>query len=209
MQMAAGDVGIAVAKAEEAEVMAGLGHVDITVAYPAVGKVRAEEIARLARTHRIGVAVDSAYVMEGLEDAANAYGVEIGIWVMPDAGLHRCGVSDPRAFMELAGHARRSPCLRYEGVQVYLGHLYGASAFDPASFEGINRVWDPAYRSLCSAGLTPEKVSSRSTPSLFNTHRIHHVNPTHMRSQDFSDRGKAQPRIIAPLFCGKERIEDS
>ena len=177
MQMETGDVGIAVAKAEEAEVMAdGLGNVDITVAYPAVGKARAEKIARLARTHPIGVAVDSEYVMEGLEDAATAYGVEIGISVMLDAGLHRCGVSDPQALVKLGEYARQSPSLRYEGIQMYVGHLYGEAADDPASFERINRIWDPAYESLCSAELTPERVSSGSTPSLFNTHRIHHVN---------------------------------
>ncbi len=176
MQMEAGDVGIAVAKAEEAEVMAGLGRVDITVAYPAVGKARAEKIARLAKTHPIGVAVDSEFAMEGIADAAAAYGVEIGICVMLDAGLHRCGVSDPQASVKLGEYARQSPCLRYEGIQMYVGHLYGAAADDPASFERINRIWDPVHESLCSAGLTPERVSSGSTPSLFNTHRIHHVN---------------------------------
>ena len=176
MQMEAGGVGIAVAKAEEAEVMSGLGYVDITVAYPAVGKARAEKIAHLARTHAIGVAVDSEFVMEGLADSASAYGVEIGICVMLDVGLHRCGVADPRALIALAEYARRCPSLRYEGIQMYPGHLYGDAARDPASFERINRIWDPAHESLCSAGLTPEKVSSGSTPSLFNTHRIHHVN---------------------------------
>ncbi|EFK10374.1 alanine racemase, N-terminal domain protein [delta proteobacterium NaphS2] len=176
MQMAMGDVSIAVAKAEEAQVMVGLGHVDITVAYPAVGKARAEKIARLAGTHKIGVAVDSEYVMKGLEDAATAYGVEIGISVMLDAGLHRCGVSDPQALITLGEYARQSPSLRYEGVQMYVGHLYGEAADDPASFERINRIWDPAYESLCSVGLTPERVSLGSTPSLFNSHRIHHVN---------------------------------
>ena len=176
MQMAMGDVGIAVAKAEEAEVMAGLGPVDITVAYPAVGKTRAEKIARLAGTHKIGVAVDSEYVMKELEDAATAYGVEIGISVILDTGLHRCGVSDPQALVTLGEYARQSPSLRYEGVQMYVGHLHGEAADDPASFERINRIWDPAYKSLCAAELTTERVSSGSTPSLFNTHRIHHVN---------------------------------
>jgi D-serine deaminase-like pyridoxal phosphate-dependent protein len=103
MQLDAGDVGIAVAKADEPAVMAALGNVDMTVAYPAVGKVRADKIARLAGTHRTRVAVDSQYAMEGLADAATTHGV------------------------------------------------------------------------LCSAGLAPEMVSSGSTPSLFNSHRIHHV----------------------------------
>ena len=41
MQIDAGAVGIAVAKADEARVMANLGDVDITVAYPIVGETRA------------------------------------------------------------------------------------------------------------------------------------------------------------------------
>jgi len=92
-------VGIAVAKAGEARVMAELGNVDMTVAYPAVGKVRADTIARLAWTHRIRVAVDSEYVMAGLAHAAATHEVAIGICIMFDAGLHRCGVSDPAALL--------------------------------------------------------------------------------------------------------------
>jgi len=175
MQMDAGAVGIAVAKADEAAVMAGLGNVDMTVAYPAVGKVRADKIARLAGTHRIRVAVDSQYVMEGLADAATTHGVEIGICVMFDAGLHRCGVSDPAVVVRLGRYAQQCPVLRYDGIQMYLGHLYGDAANAPESFERINRTWEPAHAALCSAGLTPEMASSGSTPSLFNSHRIHHV----------------------------------
>jgi len=166
MQLDAGAVGIAVAKADEAWVMAGLGDVDITVAYPAVGKVRADRIARLARSHRVKVAIDSVVVMEGLADAATQQRVELGICVMFDAGLHRCGVSDPGAVVALGRYAQQCPGLRYDGIQMYLGHLYGESAGAPESFREVNRKWEPAHAALCFAGLTPEMVSSGSTPSL-------------------------------------------
>ncbi|MDZ7695825.1 MAG: alanine racemase [Deltaproteobacteria bacterium] len=149
---------------------------DISIAYPAVGKARADRIARLARTHRIRVAVDSEVVMSGLAAAAATYDVDIGICVMFDAGLHRCGVSDPAALVRLGRYAQGCPGLRYDGVQMYLGHLYGGAANDPANFQQINQLWRPAYDALCSAGLTPEMVSSGSTPSLFHTHVIDHVN---------------------------------
>ena len=175
MQMDAGAVGIAVAKADEAAIMAELGDVDITVAYPAVGKARADRIACLARTHRIRVAVDSEYVMAGLAHSAAAHGVDIGISVMFDAGLHRCGVSDPEAMVDLGRYVQKCPGLRYDGIQMYLGHLYGGSARDPAQIRQINRLWETAYEALSSAGIAPERVSSGSTPSLFNTHQLDHV----------------------------------
>ena len=177
MQIDSGAVGIAVAKADEAKVMGNLGgDVDITVAYPVVGRARTETVARLARKHSITVAADSRYVMDGLSRAAAVHNSVIGIHVIFDAGLHRCGVSDPEQLVKLAQYARTRPGLRYDGIQIYLGHLYGDAAVDPGSFDKINRLWGPAHKALCSAGLAPETVSSGSTPSLFNTHLLGHVN---------------------------------
>jgi D-serine deaminase-like pyridoxal phosphate-dependent protein len=48
MQLDCGAVGLAVAKVEEAEVMATLGPIDLTIAFPAVGTARAQRIARLS-----------------------------------------------------------------------------------------------------------------------------------------------------------------
>ncbi len=175
-QLQAGAAGIAVAKVGEAEVMSRLGDVDITVAYPAVGEDRAKRIARLARTHRIRVAVDSTYLMDALSDAALESGSEIGIHVMFDAGLHRCGYADPETVTRLAAYAERMKGLRYDGIQLYLGHLYGEAAHESRSFDAINKQWKPVYEALCHADLCPHMVSSGSTPSLFNTHMVEHVN---------------------------------
>ena len=176
MQIDSGAAGIAVAKAGEAEVMAKLGNVDITVAYPAVGIARAERLVKLSRKQNVRVAADSEYVMDELASAAVKHGATIGILVMFDAGLHRCGVSDPGQIVKLAQYANARPGLRYDGIQMYLGHLYGDAARDPQSFKRINQLWCPVYEALCTAGLQPETVSSGSTPSLENTHLVNHVN---------------------------------
>ncbi len=176
MQIDCGAVGIAVAKVGEAEIMAKPGNIDITVAYPAIGPARAEKLAKLSFKQKIRVAADSEYGMNELSNAAAKHNTTIGILVMFDAGLHRCGVSDPHRIVKLARHLKTLPGLRYDGIQMYLGHLYGTAAGDPESFNQINLLWEPAYEALCKAGLRPETVSSGSTPSLENTHLVHHVN---------------------------------
>ncbi len=176
MQMAAGAVGIAVARVGEARVMAGHGNTDITVAYPVLGSCSANDIAGLARHHAVRVAVDSEYIVDGLSGAAHRHDSVIGIHIMFDAGLHRCGLSDPAQVLALARYVEENEGLRYEGIQLYLGHLYGDAAVNPESFEQVNALWQPVYDRLCEAGVPPETVSSGSTPSLFNTHRICHVN---------------------------------
>ena len=176
MQMAAGAVGIAVARVGEARVMAAHGNRDITVAYPVLGSHNTNDIAGLARHHAVRVAVDSEYLVDGLSAAAMRHDSVIGIHIMLDAGLHRCGLSDPAQVLALVRYVEKKAGLRYEGIQLYLGHLYGDAAVNPERFEQVNALWQPAYDRLCDAGLPPKTVSSGSTPSLFNTHRISHVN---------------------------------
>lgn len=94
MQTGAGAAGIAVAKVSEAEQMVENEKGDITVAYPALGRQRGERIATLAEQHFIRVAVDSEYLMNELSDAALRHHTVIGIHIMFDAGLHRCGTAD-------------------------------------------------------------------------------------------------------------------
>ncbi len=176
MQLDSGAVGLAVAKVKEAEVMARLGPVDITVAYPAVGSARTKRLAELSLKQTIRVAVDSGYLLDELGTAALKHNTTIGILVIFDAGLHRCGIADPGQIVKLSQHAELHPGLRFDGIQMYLGHLYGNAAGNPQSFEQINRLWKPVYEALCIAGLQPETVSSGSTPSLENTHLVSHVN---------------------------------
>ncbi|WP_027355034.1 alanine racemase, partial [Desulfosarcina sp. BuS5] len=176
LQIDTGAVGIAVAKVGEAEKMAELGWLDITIAYPAIGNERALRLAGLSCKQKIRVAVDSEYGIDELAKAAAMHKTVIGIHIMFDAGLHRCGVSDQEQIIRLAQHIEKHAGLRYEGIQIYLGHLYGDAAGNPQSFKQINRLWEPVYEALCSAGFCPQTVSSGSTPSLEKTHLVSHVN---------------------------------
>ena len=176
MQMAAGAAGIAVAKATEALALAPKERGDITVAYPALGQERARIIAKLSTEHRVRVAADSRALMDGLALAARQYQTRIGIHIMFDAGLHRCGVADADQVLSLARYARESQGLCYDGIQLYMGHLYGDAARDPETVHRVNHLWKPVYKALCRENLRPETVSSGSTPSLFETHRIHGIN---------------------------------
>lgn len=49
------------------------------------------------------------------------------------------------------------------------------------------KLWNPAYQALCRAGLAPETVSSGSSPSLFNTHLINHVNEIRVGTMYLND----------------------
>lgn len=175
MQMDAGAVGIAVAKAGEAEVMAAAGNGDITVTYPAMGYHRTDRIAKLAATQKIRVAVDSRRGIDELSAAAVRHGTPLGIMVMLDAGLHRCGLAEPDEVTDLARYAGSRPGLRFDGIQIYLGQLYGAAASNRENFDAVRRIWEPVFAALCGKGLRPECVSSGATPSLFNTHLIPHI----------------------------------
>ncbi|MBC2704390.1 alanine racemase [Desulfobacula sp.] len=187
MQLDSGAKGIACAKAGEAEIMAEINDVDITVAYPVVGNARAESLAKLSLKHNVRVAVDSQYIMDQLAFAAADYNTVIGILVMFDAGLHRCGFVGPEQIIKLAQYAKNLETLRYDGIQMYLGHLYGESARNVQNFEQINQMWVPVYDALCSAGLKPEIVSSGSTPSLENTHLIPHINEIRVGTAVYND----------------------
>ena len=152
-----------------------------------MGAWRVDTLARLARRHNIRVAVDTEYLIDELARAAADHDITIGILVMFDAGLHRCGVSDPGQLTRLAGLAASRKGLRYDGVQIYLGHLYGDAANSAESFETVNRLWEPAYEALASAGLRPALVSSGSTPSIFNSHRVRHVNEIRVGTAVYQD----------------------
>ena len=176
IQKDAGAVGIAVAKASEAEAMAPACRGDITVAYPVLGHHSATRLAKLASTRKIRIAVDSFQAIDDLSAAAEEFKTTLGIMVIVDAGLHRCGVTQPAEAMALARYVEKSPGLCFDGVQLYLGHLYGETVLNPETFEPIRHKLETVCTLLCREKIRPVCVSSGSTPSLFSTHLLPQVN---------------------------------
>lgn len=135
MQLDGGAVGLTVAKLGEAEVFADAGVTDLLVAYPIVGQAKLARLVALARRlasargGRLAVAVDAISTAATISRAADAAGVEIGVRVEVDTGMHRLGVEPASAaLVELALAVGSLPGLRFEGVMTHEGQAYQAAS---------------------------------------------------------------------------------
>src|SRR5689334_3225656 len=77
LQMDAGAIELAVAKAGEAEVMASASR-DILIAYPAFDRGRCDRIAQLAKDRTIRIGIDSTFAANCIAEAARRAGTTIG-----------------------------------------------------------------------------------------------------------------------------------
>ena len=122
MQLEAGAIGLTVAKVGEAQIMAEASD-DLLMAYPAIHPQRCLDLARLAKTKTIRVAVDSTTAADRISEGAKAEGSTVGVLVDLDVGLHRTGVQNPAEALSLAQHIDKRPNVRLDGLMFYPGHL--------------------------------------------------------------------------------------
>lgn len=122
-QLAAGALGVCVAKVSEAEALLAAGVRGILVTGPVAipGKIR-----RLVNLVRVApdtmVVVDHATGADLLEAALREQGLTMDVLLDVDVGLHRTGVVLSEA-PRLAEHIRKLAHLRLRGLQAYAGHL--------------------------------------------------------------------------------------
>ncbi len=141
MQLAAGAVGIAVAKVGEAEVMPGD---DVLIGYPVLpGK--AARIREILESRRIMVALDS------VESAKASKGIPALVEV--DVGVGRCGVQDPRQLVRVA-----RACSDFRGL------FYWPSWLDDEDFRKAERKIAACLVARKESGLEARIVSGGSTP---------------------------------------------
>jgi D-serine deaminase-like pyridoxal phosphate-dependent protein len=122
-QVEAGAVGICVQKTSEAEVMVNGGIRDVFVSNEVIGQRKTDRLANLATKGKISVAVDSKLGVQQLAQSAKSGGVEIGVYLDVDVGMHRCGVG-PEDVAELAKQVSESSNLHLVGVMGYDGHSF-------------------------------------------------------------------------------------
>ena len=92
-QLAAGAVGLTVAKLDEVEALVDAGIDDpILLAYEIVAAPKLERAIGLASRAPLTFAVDSAEGARRLASAATAAGLTVDVWIEIDSGLARCGV---------------------------------------------------------------------------------------------------------------------
>ena len=165
-QVEAGAIGICVQKTEEAEVMVKHGVKDVFVSNEVIGMQKTNRLAGLASMAKISVAVDSEMGITQLSQSAQSHGVEIGIYVDVDVGMHRCGVDPEKAGM-LANLASKSPNLYFVGVMGYDGHSFkplGNAERSKIVMESSKLV-QKAVDEITRTGIGVEVISVGGTPS--------------------------------------------
>src|SRR5262249_19571909 len=124
MQIAAGAVGLTLAKPGEAEVFADAGFEGIFLAYPVVGADKARRLLALSDRLRLRVGADSVEGARTLAEVFAHAGRRLDVLLKVDVGSRRVGVL-PKDALETARRLGDMPSLRFRGVFTHSGMGYG------------------------------------------------------------------------------------
>jgi D-serine deaminase-like pyridoxal phosphate-dependent protein len=185
-QIAAGAVGLTVAKVGEAEVMATVAD-DLLVAYPTIGRDPANRLAKLARHVTLRVATDSAESAEALAAAARRVSATIGLLVDVDMGLGRTGVQTPGAALKLAQLVDRTAGLRLDGICCYPGHVWGPPGEQQAALVALSNRLGQIVDLWAEHGLEARIISGGSTPTAYQSHWVEDLTEIRPGTYIFND----------------------
>ena len=167
-QVDKGAQGITVAKVSEAEVMVEAGIEDVFVANQVVAPGKVERLARLARSARVSVGLDSAAGAVVLSDILAGLGQNINYLIEIDSGLGRAGVKPGKPALELYRSIKGRPGLRLKGIFTHAGQVYAQN-----SIEGVREVSRHESRVMAETaelfardGVALDVVSVGSTPTV-------------------------------------------
>jgi 3-hydroxy-D-aspartate aldolase len=165
-QIAAGALGVCVAKLGEAEVLRVGGIQSLLVTSPIVSDAGIRRLIALNETSRSIMAVcDNASVARRISDAAKASGKLLDVLVDLDPGTGRTGAPLGNAGIELIERVAAHAGLNYSGVQCYAGnlqHIEAAGERRERSLSVMRKLGEFTHR-LGSRGLAPKIVSGGGT----------------------------------------------
>jgi D-serine deaminase-like pyridoxal phosphate-dependent protein len=165
-QIAAGALGVAVAKLGEAEVMASAGIRGLLLTTEVVPGPKIERLLKLvADAPETLVVVDNVENVRDLSRAAAGRGLTLDVLVDVDVGGRRTGVAPGPPALALAREVAALPGLRLRGLQGYAGqcaHVVGWDARRAASGAAMAPL-AATRRLLESSGLPVEIVAGGST----------------------------------------------
>jgi D-serine deaminase-like pyridoxal phosphate-dependent protein len=164
-QLAAGAIGITVAKLGEAEVLADAGLGPLLMANQVVGPVKLARLTSLlAKGVDITIAVESEFNVRELAEAAKAAGVTAQAIIEVDSGMHRCGTDDPAETVRLA-RLMEDLGVRYRGLMGYEGHTVHIDDRGERTEKATVALTIVGQHAdaLAEAGLPPEIVSVGGT----------------------------------------------
>lgn len=169
-QMQAGAVGVLVATLDEAEEMARVGIVDITIAYPLIGVGQRERLLRLASRTKLTLSVDSPAAVEAYSEIFGPVTKQgrdpVRVLIIVDSGGRRLGVS-PDDAVALGQIIAAASGLTLAGVATHPGHVYGCSSPDEVEAVAAQETGAvlAAAEQLRSAGFSIDTVAVGSTPT--------------------------------------------
>ncbi len=122
-EIKAGAVGVAVAKLEEAEVMAWSGIGNIMIMNQIVTDEKIERLLSLSRHVQVIVAVDNPDNVSKLSSMARSRGLFLDVVIEVDIGHHRAGVKPGADALALAQKISSTGNLKFRGLGGYQGHV--------------------------------------------------------------------------------------
>lgn len=185
-QVRRGAVGLTCATPLEAEVMAAVSN-DLLLAYPPVGAAKVRRIVSLPEQVTLTVALDSLESAEQLARAAADRERRVGVYVELDIGMHRVGVAGAEELLKVVRFVADRDSLVYAGIAFYPGHIRGG-ATTAEQIAVLERDLSETLRILDRAALTPAVVSGGSTPTVWQSHRIHGLTEIRPGTYVYNDR---------------------
>jgi D-serine deaminase-like pyridoxal phosphate-dependent protein len=187
-QIAAGAVGLTVAKLGEAEVFVEAGVNDVRLAYPIWGEAKWNRFCDLAERASLSVCADSLEVFEGIARSAAAHGLSIPVLIEVDTGFGRCGVQSEEEAKALAAGLESLKGVELIGVMSFAGQSYGQPArVREVALEDCQRLMAIAD-SLRGAGFGIREVSVGGTPTAKDAAGCPGVTEIRPGTYVFSDR---------------------
>jgi 3-hydroxy-D-aspartate aldolase len=169
-QIAAGAIGVCVAKVGEAEAMAAAGVRNLLITTEVVGP---EKIGRLlgvlARQPETLVVVDHPDNVRALDEAMERAGRVLNVLVDVDVGGRRTGVEPGEPALQLGRAVQHAPALNLRGLQGYAGQCAHVMGFDErrrASRRVMGRLMKT--RELFEKNGLPVDVVSGGSSGTFN-----------------------------------------
>lgn len=205
MQLEAGAIGLTVAKVGEAQIMAEASD-DLLMAYPAIHPQRCLELAKLARTKTIRVAVDSTTAADRISEGAKAEGSTVGVLVDLDVGLHRTGVQNPAEALALAQHIDKLPNVRLDGLMFYPGHLQWKTPQLDQAMTQIDSLLGEVLERWRASGLQAKVVSGGSTPTARRSHLITRLTELRPGTYIFNDMNCVHGGFVSLEDCAARII---
>ncbi|MFD0679671.1 MULTISPECIES: alanine racemase [unclassified Paenibacillus] len=203
-QMAAGAVGITVAKISEAEVMAEHGVNNIFIAYPLVVESKIERAIRLinSRSIHLVLGIDSFEGASLMSQIAVRHGRTLNVRLEVDTGLKRTGVPFDNA-LRLAQIIHVLPNLSLTGIYTFRGALLNGQPTLDLEKAGMEEgQWMVKLADEMRAqGIPIHEVSVGSTPTSMYAARIKGVTEVRPGTYVFYDRMQAQLGVTSLEDC--------